>query len=234
MKYNVNLSKTNKDELQQPDVSLNDVLPKLPFSSIVIGRSGSGKTQSMVSMLKNEHMLKDVFDFVFLFCGVKPDKEMIKDLEIPNNCIFEDFNEEDVKEIIERLDKFIEHSGFNKDTPSTLMIFDDCLNLPEFLKSKTMTKLATANRHLNITFFLLSQYYRKLPPVIRTNASYIMFFPACESECEKLVEEQCPANMSKKQFMTFIKHATSGKHDFISINNKSDNKLRKNFDILLS
>lgn len=233
MDYNVILSKTNKDELHQPNVSLNDVLPKIPFSSIVIGRSGSGKTQAVVSMLKNEHMLKDVHDFVFLFCGVKPDKEMIEDLDIPKNCIFEDFTEDDVKEIVDRLDKYIEHDGFNKDTPSTLMIFDDCLNLPEFLKSKTMTKLATANRHLNITFFLLSQYYKKLPPVIRTNASYIMFFPACESESEKLCEEQCPVNMSKKEFMKFIKYATTDKHSFLGINNKSNNKLRKNFGILL-
>ena len=234
MKYDVKISTTNKDELFQPEVSLNDVLPTLPFSSICIGRSGSGKTQAMVSMLKNEHMLKDVFDFVFLFCGVKPDAEMIKDLNLPKCCVFTDFTEKDVKEVVDRIDDYIEHNGLNKNTPSTLIIFDDCLNLPEFLKSKTMTRLATANRHLNITFFLLSQYYKKLPPVIRTNASFIMFFAACESECEKLAEEMCPQNMSKKKFLNYIKHATQEKHSFLSINNKSDNKLRKNFDILLS
>ena len=136
--------------------------------------------------------------------------------------------------IIEKLNKRIDHTGLNKDTPSTLMIFDDCLNNAKFLKSATMTKLATANRHINITFFILSQYYKKLPPVVRTNASYIMFFGACESECVKLAEEMTPANMDKKRFMSIIKHATKDKYGFLAINNKSQNKLRKGFDVIIS
>ena len=232
--YDVIISKTNKDNLYQPAVSMNDILPKLPFSSIIIGKSGSGKTQAMCSMLKNDKMLKECFDYIFMFAGTKPDEEIIKDLHLKKNCVFVDFNEEDVKKICDKLEKNIDENGFNEDTPSVCMIFDDCLNNIDFLKSPTMTKLSTANRHMNITFFLLSQYYKKIPCVVRTNASYVMFFPACAAECEKLSEEMCPPNMNKKEFLQYIKHATSSKYSFLGIHNKSENKLRKNFDILLN
>ena len=76
-------------------------------------------------------------------------------------------------------------------------------------------------------------YYKKLPPVVRTNDSYIMFFGACESECVKLAEEMTPPRMDKKTFIQYVNHACSDKHSFLGINNKSDNKLRKNFDIIL-
>jgi hypothetical protein len=232
--YDVIVSKTNKDKLHQPACCMADILPKLPFSAIVVGRSGSGKTMAMTSILKNKNMLKDAFDYIFFFSGTKPDKEIIKDLNLQKDCIFVDFKEEDVKEICEKLEKHIDKGGFNPDTPVTCMIFDDCLNNVDFLKSPTMTKLATANRHMNVTYFLLSQYYKKIPPVVRMNASYIMYFPASLIENEKLADEMTPPNMSKKEFMSFVNHATKNKHSFLGINNKSDMKLRRNFSILLS
>ena len=231
--YDVIVSKTNKDKLYQPACCMNEVLPKLPFSAICVGKSGSGKTLAMTSMLKNPNMLKDCFDFIFFFTGSKPDKEIIKDLKLKKDCIKVDFTEKDVKEIIEKLEKYIEEDGFNENTPSTLFIFDDILGNTDFLKSKTMTKLATSNRHINTTFFLLSQYYKKIPPVIRTNASYIMFFPSNAQEVEKLAEEMTPPRMDKKTFIQYVNHACSDKHSFLGINNKSDNKLRKNFSIIL-
>ena len=93
--YDVILSKTNKDDLYQPACCRNEVLPKLPFSAIVVGRSGSGKTVSMCSMLKNKNLLKDCFDYIFFFTGSKPDKEIIKDLHLKKDCIKIDFTEED-------------------------------------------------------------------------------------------------------------------------------------------
>jgi len=232
--YDVIVSKCNKDGLYQPACCQNEILPKLPFSAIIVGRSGSGKTMACTSLLKNKNLLKDCFDYIFFFTGSKPDKEIIKDLHLKKDCIKEDFTEEDVKEVIEKLEKHIEEGGFNADTPSTLFIFDDILNQTDFLKSRTFTKLATANRHINATFFILSQYYKKLTTVIRTNASYIMFFPSNQQEIEKLADEMTPARMNKKRFIEIVNYATADKHSFLSINNKSENKLRKNFDIILN
>ena len=44
----------------------------------------------------------------------------------------------------------------------------------------------------------------------------------------------CPSRMNKKRFIEIVNYATADKHSFLSINNKSDDKLRKNFDIILN
>ena len=231
--YKVKALKCNKDKLYQPSCSQNDITPKLPFGALVTGKSGSGKTNALVHLLSTEELLKDKFDYIYLFTCVKPDDDLIKPLNIHKSCIFENFKEKDVINIMDKLEKYIKANGF-KNCPSVLIIFDDILSNKDFLKSKTLTKLAVANRHMNITYFVLSQYYKRVPPVVRTNAKYLMFFPACLSECEKFGEEQCPANLSKKQFLKLIQHATNEQYNFLSVNNTSINKLRKNFNKIIS
>jgi hypothetical protein len=225
--------KNNKSELYQPECSLSDITPKLPFGGLITGKSGSGKTNAMVHMLSQDCLLKDKFDYIYLFTAIKPDDDLIKPLKLDKSCIFENFTEDDVKKITDKLEAYIKKNGFKK-CPSVLMLFDDILSNKEFLKSKTLIKLAVGNRHLNITYFILSQYYKKLPPVVRTNVKYLLFFPACLSECEKVAEEQCPANLSKKEFLKIIQYATKEQFNFLSINNVSKDRLRKNFNVILS
>jgi hypothetical protein len=231
--YKVKALKNNKSGLYQPECAENEIVPNLPFGSLVTGKSGSGKTNAIVHLLSTDCMLNDKFDYVYLFTSVKPDEDLIKPLNIHKSCIFENFTENDVKKIVDKLEAFIKQNGFQK-CPSVLMLFDDILSNKEFLKSKTLIKLAVANRHLNVSYFILSQYYKKIPAVVRTNVKYVMFFPAALSEVEKLAEEMTPPNLSKKQFIKIAQYATKEQYNFLSINNTSTDRLRKNFDIILS
>ena len=234
-KYKIICQKTNKDNLYQPNCSKLEILPELPFGMAIVGRSGSGKTQMMIHMMTSEHLLKNTFDFIYLWTGTKADNEMIKALNLPKDCIKNDFEEDDVKKIMDKMEKTVERRGF-QNTPSVCFIFDDFLNKPKFMKSPTMIKLATANRHLNISYILLSQYYKKLSPVIRQNVAYIAFFPASLSEVIKLAEEQCPANTSHKDMIKLVQYATNTPYQFLGINNRCscDNRLRKGFDRIIS
>jgi hypothetical protein len=234
-KYDVICQQTNKDELYQPPCSELEILPKLPFGMAIVGKSGSGKTQMMIHMMTSEHLLKGVFDFTYLFTGIKADEEMIKALNLPKDCIKNNFEEEDVKKITDKLEKTVEKQGF-KNTPSVCMIFDDFLNKPKFMKSDTMVKLATGHRHMNISYILLSQYYKKLTPVIRTNVAYIAFFPASLSEVIKLSEEQCPANTSHKDMVKIVQYATAKPYQFLGINSRCscDKRLRRGFENVLN
>ena len=231
--YEVKPVKNNKEHLYQPPCSRNEILPPLPFGGLIVGKSGSGKTMACVNMLTNKHLLKDAFDYVYLFCCIRPDDDLIQPLKLKKNHIFENFQEKDVKSICDKAEGHIKKNGF-KNSPSTLMIFDDILSNVEFMKSKTMLKLATANRHMNISYFFLSQYYKKISPVIRTNVKLIMFFPSSLQEVEKLAEEQTPPNMSKKEFIKIVQFATKEKYNFLTINHMSQDKLRKNFENVLS
>lgn len=233
--YKVEVYKTNKEEIWQPSCSDNELLPRLPTSMLVIGRSGSGKTNAVINLLQKEHLLKDCFDYIYLFSGIKPDEELLKPLKIPKSQVFIDFEEDDVKKIMTKMENTVESIGMAK-TPSVLFLFDDILGKPKFLKSSTMSKLITTNRHMNITCIILSQYFKKLPPVIRTNASYYMIFPSSMSELEKIADELTPPNYSKKNFIKLLQHATKEKYSFFSLNSKTsvDKMCRKNFSSILT
>ena len=230
--YDIEVKQTNKDNLEQPDAVENDILPSLPVGILIIGRSGSGKTQAMVNMMTNENLLGDYFDMVYLFTDTNPDKELIADLKLEKKYIITDFDEEKVVDIMTKAENTIKKDGF-KNSPKIMFLFDDILSNQKFLKSKTATKLATANRHYNISYIFCSQYFRKLPPVIRTNARYYMIFPSSMSEVEKIADELTPPRMDKKQFIKYLQHATSKKYSFMSINANSEEPLRRGFDNIL-
>ena len=230
--YEIKIKNTNKDNLDQPDCVENDLLPKLPMGCLIIGRSGSGKTQAMVNMLTNENLLGNYFDIIYLFTDAKPDKELIKDLKLDKKNIIDSFSEEKVKEIMEKAERTIDKIGF-KESPKIMFLFDDILSNQKFLKSKTATKLATANRHFNISYIFCSQYYKKLPPVMRTNARYTIIFPSSMSENIKIADELTPPRMNKKKFLSYIDYATKERYSFLSINSDSQEPIRRMFENIL-
>ncbi len=230
--YEIKIKKTNKDDLEQPDSVENDIFPKLPMGCLIIGRSGSGKTQAMVNILTNDNLLGDYFDIVYLMTDAQPDKELIKDLKLEKKNIITDFNEEKVKEIMDKAERTIQKDGF-KNSPKICLLFDDILSNQKFLKSKTAIRLATANRHFNISYIFCSQYFKRLPPVIRTNARYYMIFPSSMSEIEKIADELTPPRMSKKQFISYLQYATKERYSFMSINADSQEPLRRMFENIL-
>jgi len=230
--YEIKVKSNNKEGLAQPPCVENDILPKLPLGILVCGKSGSGKTNAVVNIFSNEHLLKNHFAEVYLMTDTNPDKELIKDLKLKKENIIADFTEEQVKSIMDKNEKLIEQKGFSK-SKSICLIFDDILSNQKFLKSRTATKLATANRHYNISYIFCTQYFKKLPPVIRTNARYYIIFPSSMSEVEKLSDELCPANMTKKEFIKYLQHATKERYSFLTINTESDCPLRRLFDNIL-
>lgn len=234
--YKVNPLKCNKDGIEQPSCCEACILPKIPFGALMVGSTGSGKTVSMINMLTNPNMLKDSFEFVILFTGTHPDSVMVDNLNLSKENIITNFEEEQVKEILDKLEEATKgKKNFGK-LPRTLFIFDDILNKTKFLKSDTMSRIATAHRHYNLSYMMLSQYYKKVPPVVRTNCHYIMMFPANLNELDKLAEEQSPPSMSKKKFISLAQYATNEQYNFLAINRtaKPNQRLRKNFDICIS
>lgn len=235
-RYKVHCLKSNKDKIKQPRCVECGVLPKLPFGLLCVGTTGSGKTVATINMLTNPYMLKEAFDYIILWCGVKPDENFVDELGISRENINVDFTEEQVASKFNKLEHATEKSGkdFSR-VPKVLFIFDDILNKPKFMKSPTMIKIATAHRHANLSYILLSQYYKKVQPTIRTNVHGIMFFPASLIEVEKLAEENTPPDMTKKEFISVVQHATNENHSFLFINKraKRGETLRKNFDMII-
>jgi hypothetical protein len=238
--YKVKVFKTAKDDkFKHPRACQIGIFPpKLErFHSLIIGRSGSGKTNVMLHMLTDKNLLGGVFKpkNIFMFCGVKPDKGLVKELKIPKKNVITDFDDEKVLSMFASLEDVVERKGWSA-APKTLWLFDDILAKKKFLRGKALAQMASAGRHAALSFCCLSQYYKSLPPILRTNASYIIYFSANESENVKFADEQCPSFMSKKQFLKIIEHCTKEKYSFLALNTLAEKgkEVRKGFNNVVS
>ena len=233
----LNQVKTNKSAVPQPKCVENGIIPKLPASFLLVGKSGSGKSTALHNLLTHPELLKDYFNFTFVFSAVKTD-DILKDLGLPEENYINEFDEDLVEGIMKKIEAQIEEKGVEAiaEDMKVLFIFDDILDRQQFLKSNIMRKLASANRHYLISWCILSQYYRAIPPVIRTNASSLIIFPSSLAELERVTDEHCEPNMSKKQFMRVLQHATAEAYSFCHINSraKPGERIRKGFDVVLN
>jgi len=229
----IQVYKSKKQGIKQPLCCKNDILPKLHCTYIIVGRSGSGKSNVLLHMLNSASLLKNCFDII-LYLSDSPDDSVIDNLKIPKENFLKNWNEDNIEKILNKQEESVKNKGFLK-TPSILLIFDDVLSRPKFLNSKIVLKLVTACRHFNISTIFNTQSYKKLPRTVRINARGIILFPSSLSELTKFAEEQCLAGMSNKEFMKKIQYITKEPYQFAFINNDSANetKLRKNFDLII-
>ena len=238
--YKVRVFQTDKDDNEeQPRACKIGIFPpKLErFHTLVIGRSGSGKTNVLLHMLTEPNLLGNVFEpkNIFLFSAVKPDPSLTKALKIPKKNVITDFDDDKVLKMFKSLESTVETKGWSS-APRTLWLFDDILSKKKFLRGRAIAQIATAGRHAKLSYLALSQYWKSLPPVLRTNASYIIYFSANESENVKFADEQCPSFMSKKEFLRLIEHCTREPYSFMALNTlaKKGNEIRKGFNDIVS
>lgn len=234
--YEVKPVKTNKSSIPQPPAVKAGILPTLPASFLIVGKSGSGKSSVLVNLLQNPALLGGYFDYIMYYSGTKTD-DIIDALDLPEENIINDFDEEDIERLLDAMEEKIENLSMQEVGKKfkVAIILDDILGRPKFLRSKIMTKLVTCNRHYCISVFVLSQYYKKIPPVIRTNVSSLIMFPSALIEVEKLADEFTEPNQTKQDFVKIVQHATKDQYNFLHINTrgKPGERLRKNFDTIL-
>jgi hypothetical protein len=203
---------------------------------LMVGRTGCGKSNLLQHILTSPMLLKDAFSTkdIFLYSACKPDSNLIKNLKLKKSNVFSEWNEEDVKKHLDKIEKVVEQKTFEK-APNTLFIFDDVLQKRKFLRSGTMSNIASAHRHYKLSFFILAQFFRAIHPAIRSNASVIIYFSNNDMESNKLAEEYTPPHMKKKRFLQLLHHATKDKYSFLMINTRApyDEQLRKKFNTII-
>jgi hypothetical protein len=233
----VHVASTGKTGIIQPDACKNNILPKLHCSYLVIGRSGSGKSNAVIHLIKSKSLLEGAFDFIFYFVG-SLDDSFTKNIKIPDENVIKDFDLSKLQNIIDKQKSVIKKKGIASASKSNsvLIVFDDILSQPRFLKSSLVLKLVTECRHYLITCMFNTQSYTKIPRTIRINCRGLLLFPSNRNEMEKFSDEQCPPRMKKKQFLKLLDHATKEQYNFCFMNMDSppEDMIRKNFDLIIS
>lgn len=214
------------------------IMPKYPFSLIISGSSGSGKTQLLLNILTRENLYGEYFHKLIVFSPTAGELDDTYDvLKIPKENYIKIFNKEILDRILENRKKQIKEKGIEyvakKDR--VIIIFDDMIS-EKIMQSPEIITMFTLLRHYLISVCILSQSLTKINRTVRINANMLCIFPSLSSEIEIMTDEIMPANLNKKEFREIIQYCTSKKYEFMTINNNAQNgqKIRKNLDEIIN
>ncbi len=209
---------TSKDKIKQPFLAEANVIPKINTSSLFVGASGSGKTTLVANLLTRADMLKNVFDRTFLISPTAKTDDIQKFLDLPDEDIIDDLKEAPafLSEIMAEQVVEIEAKGAHK-APKYLVIYDDVISNPEFLKTDEFVRSFVMNRHFNFTTMICSQSYKGIPRKCRLQARHIFYFKGSESENETIMEDRSPPNFNKNMGLELVEAATKDKFSFLHI-----------------
>lgn len=234
----VKAPKTNKKNLPQSPYMKRGIINKFPSMLLVVGRSGSGKSSVISYMANNTNFIKGFYNHVYLFSPTAEIDDISKSLKIPKKNLIKNNFEEALLKILNTQERNIKNMGISRTGISNkvLVVLDDIISDPKFLKSDPMVKLATMGRHFLISSVINTQSYTKVPRVIRLQANGVIVFPSSNNELKLLADDTAPPNCTKKDFLKLIDYATSGKHDFLYINNFDpvETRFRKGFSQYLN
>ena len=220
--------KCDKDGLKDKEHYLSKcgALPKINTCTIICGSAGSGKTNLLNNILTNENMYKDYFNDYYVLSETGDSDEVLKSIGVKEENIYTDLEEgiEKIGEMMKIQKKIIKAVGADK-APQICLIFDDCINNRKLLKHKVFHRCFIMNRHHNLTIFLLSQYLKKIPPLIRTQSSMIYFQGSLQND-QQVAEIYAPPAYSIREFLQMIKMATKEKYSFMFINKHQPMKTR--------
>ena len=100
--YTIKPLDTDKNKIPQRAISKVGVLAKYPFSWIISGKSGSGKTQLLLNSLSRENMLKDYYHIIIIFSPTANDLDDTYDVlgDIPKENFIKTFDKKTLDSIL--------------------------------------------------------------------------------------------------------------------------------------
>jgi hypothetical protein len=203
----------DEGDLPQPADAKASIVPKVAFRWLFSGPSNSGKTNQARWVL-DKHYRKpgggSFFESIHLFSptgDVDPVWSKLTGLRQTNvHTVLGDGRA--LMDIFERGIRKCKAVGKTR-CPPQLVIIDDAITDTKFLASPGFLKVFVAGRHANISVFVMTQSYVKLPRSARLQATAISFFPSRPTEIERLYAEHGPVQQTRAEFTAMVQDAIS-------------------------
>lgn len=221
--------KTKTYQLKQ---SKYEIVPRLPFKSLIYAASGSGKTVLITNLIENVY--RDCFERIYVFSpSINIDDNWKTTKQYLNSAINlgenepslfqENFDESVVDEIMTTQKKITDHIKKNKESNklfSILIVLDDVADDTSQRNSKALKSLFVKGRHSHISIILSSQKASLLNPVARVNADSIYCFKLRNyQDLDLLLNEFSALVNDKKEMLEIYKKAVEDQpYSFLYIN----------------
>jgi ABC-type dipeptide/oligopeptide/nickel transport system ATPase component len=194
---------------------------KIPFRMAIVGSSGSGKTNTLLSLIS---MMPDTFEKIWIVTKNRDeplynylyDKTGGKD----GMVTIKEFDSDGIPDI---------NKEFNPEQNS-LLIFDDLVNQSE-KEQRPIADAFIRARKRGCSLIYLSQSFYGIPKLIRNNLTHIILKQVSSMKNLVMISRECALDMPKKQLIEMYEDATKDKMGFImfDLDGDKEKKYRKNF-----
>ena len=208
----VNMIIFDTHENEKSKRRLNDFLDE-DYRMLVAGESGSGKTNTVMNMLRVPLVY---YDKIYLYTP-NPHQDKYLDLKRVMDRISQKVgcNVLEIKGEGDIMDTSEYPEGNRK-----VVIFDDLVTAPQNIQSK-IAKHFVDGRHHQISPIYLSQSYYNTPQEVRLNCTHmILYTPPTKNHCNLIAKE----NMVDPELFKRL-----GPYEFLFVD-KTKKKVAKNFD----
>ena len=197
-----------------------------PGNTIFVGMTGSGKTNVVATILKDEDGLKGYFDKIFVIC-MSPCTTLSDHVEeIEEDEIMMDDDPEDLIEIYQKQKKIVKDLGFKR-APHILIILDDIVQSKRYMNSRILREIYFGGTHNKVSTWLLSQNYVSVPRNLRVNCHALLLFHGSNAtELDRFQDEFQTSFMEKKEFRKLVEETIYEPFSFIFCNRTNPDKSR--------
>ena len=201
-----------------------------PFRMLIIGLSGSGKTNTLLHLINNLHPIdkiyvyaKDLHETKYEYLINKRGQAGIKNLNDPHAFI------DDVLDDINNYNK-------NRDK-KVLIVFDDMIADIEYNKNfKRMIKELFYRAHkINVSIVFITQSYFRALKDARLNSTHYMLMKIGNKKELKSIAEEKSGNLDYKDFLKMYNYCTKEPYSFMTIDARPTATIpfKKDFDELI-
>ena len=191
---------------------------RLPFRMLIIGGSGSGKTQTLMNII---HNMNDTFNEIYIITKNKqePIYEYLED-KLGNKGV----------SVVEGIDNAPDLDKDINKKDQTLIVMDD---LVLEANQRPLEEYFIRARKQNCSLIYISQSYYAVPKMIRKNLNYLVIKQLASLQDLFRIMREYSLGDNKVQLKKIYDNATSdNRQDFllVDLDAPPENRFRKNFN----
>ena len=205
---------TNKNKIEHN--SNYPYIPDHPYRILIIGGSGSGKTNPLLNLINNQPDInkiylyaKDPYKDKYQFLIKKRENIGLKHFNDPKAFIEYSNNMHDVY-------KNIDHYNPDKEN-KILIVFDD--TIPDMIDNKKLnsiiTELFIRSKKQNISLVFITQSYFKVPKDVRLNTTHFFIMKISNKRELQQIALNHSSDINTKDFINIYNECTDKPYSFL-------------------
>jgi hypothetical protein len=231
----------NDYEDETPERMQNKLFPGFPTTAVFCGPPGSGKTNTIVYMLRSPTFWNGFFDEIHPMGPTIESDSLYKSLNFEKDRICTN-----PKKLIPFLSDLLEEQQNKVETdkkgaPKKLFLFEDLTSFfHKIQNNEDFIRCFCQIRHLKGTAIAVVHKYKAFNRTCRNCCKHLLIWQPLLTEINQLYEDFAPPNMGKKDWQRMILHATTPTkeepHLFLYINRSAPiaERYRRTFTEILA